>query len=292
VISLALLIGAPGWVLLVLGRPEIGRLALGSSALAIQVGLSALVFCFLVAVWALAGGGYFWPVWAALGLALAAGLHAAVLYLRRAHRVEELERSRAAAVDSQETELRRIERDLHDGAQASLVALGMSLGLAEEKLHTDPEAAQALLGEVRADAQRALEELRALARGIHPPILADRGLEAAVSELAARSPVPVALSADLPERLPNAVETAAYFVVAEGLANAIKHAGAQAVQIRLARENGALVAEIRDDGRGGADPAGSGLRGLEQRVRALDGSLVLDSPPGGPTTVRVELPCG
>jgi signal transduction histidine kinase len=212
--------------------------------------------------------------------------------LRHTQRIEELEATRAGAVDVQESELRRIERDLHDGAQARLVALGMSIGMAEEKLRTDPEGARALLAEARTGARKALEELRDLARGIHPPILTDRGLEPAIVALAASSPLPVTVSVDVPERPPAAVETAAYFVVAEALANAVKHADAARIGIMIRRSNGALVAEIVDDGRGGADPSGAGLRGLRQRAGALDGTLRIDSPAGGPTTVSAELPCG
>jgi signal transduction histidine kinase len=290
-LALALVVGIPGWVVLVLERPEVSRLALGSRALAIQIGVSAVLCCFLVAVWAITTNGYFWPIWPALGLALLAGIHAAVVYGRRAHRIEELEETRAGAVSVQETELRRIERDLHDGAQARLVALGMSLGMAEEKLRTDPEGAIVLLAEARTGAKEALEELRDLARGIHPPILTDRGLEAAIAALAARSPVSVTLTVDVPTRPPAAVETAAYFVVAEALANAIKYADATRIDVRIGRSNGSLVAEVADDGNGGADPAGNGLTGLDQRVRALDGRLRIASPEGGPTTVRAELPC-
>ena len=290
-LALALVVGIPGWAVLVLERPEVSRLALGSRVLAIQIGVSAVLCCFLVAVWAITSNGYFWPIWPALGLALLAGVHAAVVYGRRTHRIEELEETRAGAVSVQETELRRIERDLHDGAQARLVALGMSLGMAEEKLKTDPEGAIALLAEARSGAKEALEELRDLARGIHPPILTDRGLEAAIAALAVRSPVPVTLTVDVPTRPPAAVETAAYFVVAEALANAIKYAGATRIDVRIGRANGLLVAEVADDGEGGADPAGNGLKGLDQRVRALDGRLRVASPEGGPTTLRAELPC-
>ena len=290
-LAMSLVVGVPGWVILVLEQPEISRLTLGSKALAIQIGISVLIFGFLVAVWAITTGGYFWPIWPALGLALLAGLHAAVVYAQRTHRIERLEESRSAAVDVQESELRRIERDLHDGAQARLVALGMSIGMAEEKLQSDPEAARALLAEARSDARNALVELRDLARGIHPPILTDRGLEAAVTALSGRSPVPVSLTVDVADRPPAPVETAAYFVVAEALANAIKHADAAHIDIRIRRENGLLVAEVEDDGHGRADPAGSGMTGLEQRVRALDGTLRVESPAGGPTKVRVELPC-
>jgi signal transduction histidine kinase len=291
-LSLALIVGIPGWVVAVLENDDIPRITLGSRALAIQVGASVVLFGFLVGVWAITGGGYFWPAWAALGLGLAAVVHAAVAYGLREHRIGRLEQSRAAAVDVQESELRRIERDLHDGAQARLVALGMSLGMAEEKLKSDPEGALALLAEARSGAREALEDLRDLARGIHPPILTDRGLGPAIAALTARSPVPVTLSVDVPNRPVAPVETAAYFVVAEALANAIKHAWASRIGIRVARTNGLLVAEITDDGRGGADLGGTGLTGLEQRVRALNGTLRIQSPDGGPTTILAELPCG
>jgi signal transduction histidine kinase len=291
-LSLALVVGIPGWVIAVFENNDIPRIALGSRALAIQIGASVVLLGFLVGVWAVTTHGYFWPAWVALGLALAAAVHAAVVYGRRKHRVEQLEESRAAAVDVQETELRRIERDLHDGAQARLVALGMSLGMAEEKLRTDPEAARALLAEARSDAREALEELRDLARGIHPPILSDRGLRAAIEALGARSPVPVSVSVQVPRRPPGAVETAVYFVVAEALANAIKYSDARQIDVNVTRSNGVLVAQVVDDGRGGADPAGNGLTGLAQRVRALDGTLRISSPAGGPTTVTAELPCG
>ena len=291
-LSLGLVVGVFGAVMLVEEHPEVRRLTGGSKALAIQVAGSAVVELFLVAVWAFTTRGYFWPIWPALGLALLAAIHGAFIYLENHRRIEELEASRAGAVDVQESELRRIERDLHDGAQARLVALGMSLGLAEQHLETDPGAVRALLAEARAGAAEALEELRDLARGIHPPILTDRGLEGALSALVARSPVPVSLSVDVGERPPSAVETAAYFTVAEALANATKHADAQHVEIRVERVGGVLVAEVVDDGEGGADQSGPGLTGLRQRVVALDGSLRVVSPPGGPTTVRAELPCG
>jgi signal transduction histidine kinase len=291
ILSLALVLAIPGWIVLVLERRELVRLALGSRALAIQIGISAFVLAFLVAVWAITTRGYFWPIWCALGLGVAAAVHAAVVYGRRKHRIERLEETRAGAVDVQESELRRIERDLHDGAQARLVALGMSLGRAEQALDTDPQAVRQLLSEARRGAGEALTELRDLARGIRPPILTDRGLEPAVSALVARTPLPVTLSVDIHRRYPSAVETAAYFTVAEALANAIKHANAERVDIRIQAEDRALVAEVLDDGDGGADPFGPGLTGLRQRAEALDGTLRVASPPGGPTTVRVELPC-
>jgi signal transduction histidine kinase len=290
-LSLGLVVGIFAAAMLVEEHPEARRLAGGSKALAIQVAASVVLVLFLVAVWAFTTRGYFWPIWPALGLALLAAIHGAFVYAENHHRIEELEVTRAGAVDVQETELRRIERDLHDGAQARLVALGMSLGLAEQQLETDPEAVRALLAEARLGAAEALEELRDLARGIHPPILSDRGLEAALNALVGRSPVPVSLSVDIGERPPPAVETAAYFTVAEALANATKHAAADRVEIRVERVGGLLVAEVVDNGKGGADPSGPGLTGLRQRAAALDGALRVVSPPGGPTTVRAELPC-
>jgi signal transduction histidine kinase len=291
-LPLGLVLGIHAWVVAVLERPEIPRLAGGNEALAAQIGISVLVFAFLVCVWAASTRGYFWPIWPLLCLALLAVAHAAVVLYQRSHRVEELETSRAGAVDNQEAELRRIERDLHDGAQARLVALGMSLGMAEQKLATDPDAARALLAEARLGAGEALEELRDLARGIHPPVLTDRGLEAAVAALAAQSPLQVSVSVDVPERPAGAVETAAYFVVAEAVANASKYAQATRLDIRIQRANGTLSVEVVDDGTGGADPSGDGLTGLRRRVEALDGTLLVTSPAGGPTTVRAELPCG
>jgi signal transduction histidine kinase len=195
-------------------------------------------------------------------------------------------------VDAAEDERRRIERDLHDGAQQRLVALAMDLGMAREKLRTDPQAATELVGEAHEEAKRALAELRDLARGIHPAVLADRGLDAAISALAARSPVPVGVDVAT-GRLPGPVESTAYFVVAEALTNAAKHARAGELAVRIARQGDLLVVEVTDDGAGGADPArGNGLRGLADRVAAIDGRLTVTSPPGGPTLVRAELPCG
>jgi signal transduction histidine kinase len=291
-LSLSLLLGIPGWIILVLERPEPARLALGSRALAIQIGSSAVLFGFLTGVWAVTTNGYFWPMWVALCLALLAAISAAGLYGQREHRIRRLEQTRAGAVDVQESELRRIERDLHDGAQARLVAVGMSLGMAEQALEEDPEAVRDLLADARRGAGEALAELRVLARGIRPPILTDRGLEPAISALTARTPLPVTLSIDLnPDRFEAAVETAAYFTVAEALANAIKHANAERIDIRVRSADGGLLAEVVDDGDGGADPSGPGLTGLRQRAEALDGRLRVVSPVGGPTTVTVELPC-
>jgi signal transduction histidine kinase len=207
--------------------------------------------------------------------------------------VTKLETSRAAAVDSAEAERRRIERDLHDGAQQRLVALAMGLGNARERLDQDPEAGRQLVADAHEEAKAALREIRDLVRGIHPVILEDRGLDAALSAVVARSPVPVALQVDVAERPPAAVESTAYFVVSEALANVAHHAGATRASVAIVRGGDRLVVEVRDDGRGGATVgAGTGLVGLRDRVTALGGSLHVVSPEGGPTTLLAELPCG
>jgi signal transduction histidine kinase len=207
-------------------------------------------------------------------------------------RIEQLTDTRADALDAQAAELRRIERDLHDGAQARLVTLGMTLDEATRRLDTDPQAARALLLEVRAGSERALQDLRDLVHGIHPPVLADRGLTDAVRSLALDSFLDVHVEARLPGRLPAPVESAAYFAVSELLANAGKHSGAREVRIGLAHEDGTLRVTVSDDGRGGADVArGSGLRGIQRRLSSFDGTLALHSPQGGPTTATLEIPC-
>ena len=206
-------------------------------------------------------------------------------------RLDQLSRTRSGVLDVQATELRRIERDLHDGAQVRLVALSMKLGRAEDRYRDDPETA-ALLREAREDATAAIRELRELARGIAPPVLSDRGLEAAVRSLAQRSGAQVTVSGELERRLLLAVETAAYFVVAESLTNATKHASGARVEVRLDERGGELFVEVTDFGPGGADPAGSGLTGLRQRAEALDGALHVTSPAGIGTQVEAVLPCG
>jgi len=209
-----------------------------------------------------------------------------------AARVGELERSRARVVDAAEQERRRIERDLHDGAQQRLVALAMNLGRAKARYADDPEAARALLDEAHSDAKQALAELRDLARGLHPAVLADRGLDAALSGLAARSPVPVTVEVDVGARPDRTIEAIAYFVVAEALTNIAKHARATRASVVVRRLDGVLRLVVADDGVGGADPVtGTGLRGLADRVSGVDGRLLVDSPPGGPTVLTVELPC-
>jgi signal transduction histidine kinase len=207
-------------------------------------------------------------------------------------RVSQLTVSRAAAADAQRGQLRRIERDLHDGAQARLVALAVDLGIALEKLGTEPEEGRRLVEQAHEQSKLALADLRQLVRGIAPAVLEDRGLDAALSAIVANSAVPVTLDVDVPHRLPEAVETAAYFVVSEALANVAKHSGAATCRVRVREHGGIATVEVSDEGRGGADAlGGSGLRGLGGRVAALDGWFQVSSPAGGPTVVRAEIPC-
>jgi signal transduction histidine kinase len=207
-------------------------------------------------------------------------------------RVQRLTETRELAVDAAATELRRIERDLHDGAQARLIALGMNLRAVERMLPGRPQAALALVAEARETSLRALNDLRDLVRGICPPVLADRGLGHAVRALALDTPFPVDLDINLPGRLSAPVESACYFAVAEALANAVRHSGARRVHIRMQHAGGILRIQVADDGAGGADPArGTGLRGVEQRLAAFDGILAVSSPPGGPTMIAMEVPC-
>jgi signal transduction histidine kinase len=263
--------------------------------------LSATIAAYLVGIWALSGFGIFWPFFPALGLAILWAVHALIVYRDRlplrareqqlVERVDVLTRTRQGALDVQAAELRRIERDLHDGAQARLVALTMQLGRAEERVADQPEVAE-LLRRARADAGLTIAELRDLARGIAPPILADRGLAAAIEALGRRSAIPVTVDADPGQRPLPVVETAAYFVVAEALTNVATHGCRAAARVRVQRDGDDLVIEIADDGPGGADPDGGGLTGLRHRVEALDGTLTVTSPPGGGATIRAELPCG
>ncbi|WP_380279098.1 sensor histidine kinase [Kitasatospora purpeofusca] len=207
-------------------------------------------------------------------------------------RVAHLTETRRDALNAQAAELRRIERDLHDGAQARLVAMGMNLGVAERLVERDPQAAKQLLAETRQASATALDELRDLVRGIHPPVLADRGLADAVRALGMNSPLDVTVSAELPGRPEASVESAVYFGVSEALANAAKHSGAVRVDVQLWYADGLLKAQVTDDGTGGADPSrGTGLRGLERRLATFDGLLAVRSPHGGPTTLTMELPC-
>jgi len=268
-------------------------------ALSIHAALSCVAGAILTFIWLVTGFG-FWLFWPLFGMGAALILHAFLTAWWRAlhpkreqelsDRVDVLTRTRRGALDAQAAELRRIERDLHDGAQARLVALSMQLGRAEDRLDDHPEAAE-LVRNARVEASNAIKELRDLARGIAPPVLADRGLPAAVESLGERSALPVKVDARINRRLSPVVESAAYFVVAESLTNAAKYARGAAAKVTLFEESGRLVVEVDDNGPGGAKAEGNGLSGLKNRVEALDGILVVVSNPGEGTTVHAELPC-
>jgi signal transduction histidine kinase len=295
----------PGWIWLALGIGVGAHVVIlrGMTvpgpyrALRIQAEATALIAAIYFVIWTLAGGGGFWPVWPLSVFFTALAVHAIVVWHRPQReqeleqRVDVLTRTRRGAVDVQAAELRRIERDLHDGAQARLVALSMHLGRAEARLDDQPELAE-LVRQAREEAGSAIAELRDLAHGIAPPVLADRGLAAALEGLGRRSAIPVTVEAEIGERPPPVVETAAYFVAAEALTNAAKHAGGAPARVRAIQEGDTLVVEVSDSGTGGADPDGSGLCGLRYRVEALDGRLTVTSPVGEGTTIRAELPCG
>jgi len=252
------------------------------AAAAALAGLAGLV---LVAPWVTIG-------MARISVTLARGLLGPTADAEHAEAVRRIDQQRGAAVDSAEAERRRIERDLHDGAQQRLVALAAGLGAAKEKLDADPDEGRRMVVEAHEEAKAALREIRDLVRGIHPVILEDRGLDAALSAVVARSPIPVTLDVQLRSRPPAPVESTAYFVVSEALANVAKHANATRAKVSIAQAGDRLVVEIHDNGQGGADPAtGSGLRGLRDRVEGMGGSIYVISPTGGPTTVSVELPC-
>jgi signal transduction histidine kinase len=211
---------------------------------------------------------------------------------RLEQRVEVLTETRNQSLDHAAAELRRIERDLHDGAQARLAGLGMTLGLAAEMVERDPEGARRLLAEARQTSSSALGDLRDVVHGIHPPVLADRGLKPAIESLALDLAVPVEVIGDAPAGLPAPVESAVYFTVAECLANIAKHAGASRAWVELAETADLLTVVVGDDGRGGADPAsGTGMRGVARRLAAFDGTMRVSSPAGGPTLVTLEVPC-
>jgi signal transduction histidine kinase len=229
----------------------------------------------------------------AVGAAAALGLEKQRLEAELRAKIEELREQRSRIIAVGLSERRRMERDLHDGAQQRLVSLALDLRLAQSSLRDDPDSAAQLLASADEELGRALEELRELARGLHPAVLSDRGLDPAVDALASRSPLPVEIETRLGERLPGEVELAAYFVVSEALTNVAKYADASQAVVRLGRENGGIVVEVEDDGIGGADPGrGSGLRGLADRVAALGGDLEIDSAPGAGTTVTAKIPCG
>ncbi|MFF3859946.1 histidine kinase [Streptomyces sp. NPDC002209] len=236
--------------------------------------------------------------WLAAALArLDAFAAAALLGPNRAkeleRRVEDLAESRAGVLDAADLERRRIERDLHDGAQQRLVALAMNLGIARATLTDLPPEAKAVIDEAHREAKEAIEELNSLVRGLHPAVLEDRGLDAALSGIAARAPLPVELTVELAHRPGPTVEAVAYFVVSEALANVAKHAEASRCRVEARRDGDLLRITVTDDGVGGADPArGTGLVGLRKRVGSVDGTILINSPLGGPTVVTVELPCG
>jgi signal transduction histidine kinase len=271
----------------------------GDKAFLIHAQATGLVAAILLVIYALTGFGTFWPAWALFGLGLALGAHWIVAYRERlpqarerelVERVDELTRTRRGALDVQAAELRRIERDLHDGAQARLVALSMLMGRAEDQLDDRPEVA-ALVRRAREEASAAIGELRDLARGIAPPVLADRGLKAAIEALAERSHTSVTVETHITSRPPPVVETAAYFVAAEAITNVAKHGGGAAAHVRVDGDDERVVVEVTDEGPGGADGAGSGLTGLRHRVEALDGTLEIASRPGS-TRIKAVMPCG
>jgi signal transduction histidine kinase len=261
--------------------------------LTLHASASVTVCGVLIGIWVISSAGAFWPAYPIVALGIVLYIHASRGSGDRRDLVRQIERalrSRRGALDAQAAELRRIERDLHDGAQARIVALSMHLGRVEERLQDRPELA-VMVREARQQATGAVAELRDLARGIAPPVLADRGLAAAVQSLAHRTPAPVHVSADVDERLSPLVESTGYFVVSEGVTNALKHAPAAPISIALSLRGTSLHVSVADQGPGGADPAGSGLTGLRQRVEALDGRLVVRSPVGKGTEIEALLPC-
>ena len=250
-------------------------------------------------IWLLAGLGYFWPVWPILGLGLVLSVHFWIVRHRPnareqalASRVDVLTRTRRGALDIQAAEMQRVERDLHDGAQARLVSVAMSLGLAETLLSSDPDLLAELLSEARSTTLAALDDLRTVMQGIQPPVLADRGLEGAVRALALDLAIPVTVTGGLAGRAPAPVESAAYFTTAECLANVVKHSNAASAWVNLRHQGGLLSITVGDSGQGGASlNGGTGLRGVIGRLEPFDGTLAISSPADGPTTVTMEVPC-
>jgi signal transduction histidine kinase len=229
----------------------------------------------------------------AIGAAAAIAIENERLDAELRAKVAELRESRSRMLRVGLEERRRLERDLHDGAQQRLVSMALGMRLARDKMRDDPDAAERMLDGAGAELDAALEELRELARGIHPAVLSDRGLDAALETLARRAPLPVELKRESYERLPESIELAAYFVVSEALTNVAKYADASHAQVNVARRNGKLLVEVTDDGVGGADPDnGTGLRGLADRLAVIEGRLEVDSPPGAGTTIRARIPCG
>jgi signal transduction histidine kinase len=299
----------PRWVLFGWGTALAAQLALRAGLraptprdrlLAVHWRLSAVLAPIEIVIWLLIDSPEpFWPVWAILGIAIALALHVALRWAlppsrerELAERVDVLTRSRRGVVDVQSAELRRIERDLHDGAQARIVSLAMNLGMAEQLAQRDPDAATGLIAEARHSALAALDELRTVMSGIQPPVLSDRGLAGAVQALALDLSVPATVTASLPGRVAVPVESAAYLAVAECLANVVKHSQARHAWVALGYGHGLLSATVRDDGVGGADMSrGTGLAGVARRLEVFDGTVRVHSPAGGPTEVTMEIPC-
>ncbi|MET9924243.1 MULTISPECIES: sensor domain-containing protein [unclassified Streptomyces] len=288
---------------LALGRRDRGVFAWLWSGLKDPVGWRSLLYAFIRLPWGvltfavtLVSLIVLWPVLPFIARGLTAADRAMVRGLlspsdELERRIAELESDRGVVVDTAAADLRRIERDLHDGAQARLVALAMGLGLAKEKLTDDPAAAARMVEEAHGEVKVALQELRDLARGIHPAVLTDRGLDAALSAVASRCTVPVRVSVDLPGRPAEAIEGIAYFTVSELLQNVSKHSGARSASVKVWRAADRLLIQVTDDGSGGARmDGGTGMAGLAERLGAVDGLFVLDSPVGGPTAVTAELP--
>lgn len=277
------LAGQPGRPVVVFVGGDVGPLSLGPG------GVAGLVVAGVVGILA-------WPALARGLVVLDAALARRMIGPSRsgqlAAEVSRLSEARALAVTSAEAERRRIERDLHDGLQPELVSLALDLGLAKARMEKDPDAARAMVERAHDEAKRAAEDLRNLVRGIHPSVLDERGIDAALSALVASCPVPVSIEVDVPRRPEATREAAAYFVVAEAITNVTKHAGANRVSVSVAERSGALHVEVEDDGRGGArlDPGG-GLAGLAARVTSLDGTFSLSSPEGGPTRIEAVIPC-
>jgi signal transduction histidine kinase len=299
----------PRWVLFGWGTALAAQLALRAGLraptprgrwLGAHWRLSAILAPLEIVIWLLIDTPQpFWPSWAILGIAIALAVH--VLVQRAlppsrkkelAERVDVLTRSRRGVVDVQSAELKRVERDLHDGAQARIVSLAMNLGLAEQLVQRDPDAATELITEARQSALTALDELRTVMSGIQPPVLSDRGLAGAVQALALDLSVLTIVTADLPGRPAVPVESATYLAVAECLANVAKHSQARRAWVTLGYAHGLLSATVGDNGVGGADISrGTGLAGVARRLEVLDGTITIHSPAGGPTEVTMEIPC-
>jgi signal transduction histidine kinase len=284
------LVYAYAWQLSPEGLLWRGQTAAGAGSLP-RLGLPVDVYLTVAGIALLAAAPWLTAGVAALDATVAQALLGPSRADELEHRVEHLTQTRAGAVDAADAERRRLERDLHDGTQQRLVSLAMNLGMARAQAATANEAHQAI-AEAHEEAKAALTELRNLIRGLHPAVLEDRGLDAALSGVVARMPIPVRLTVDLPRRPSPVIEAVAYFVVSEALANIAKHAQASQAEVFVHRANDRLHVIVSDDGVGGADPAlGTGLAGLAKRASSVDGTFEIASPPGGPTLLTVDLPC-